>query len=323
MTLSRYIQLQVITPYTNETFAAFGASSHVVDPVGEDISGDQQYLYPRTTGIRNVRGRIQGPKKWSGSLDCPVYPTHGTSLIYYALGDATTVTDSPNTDVNTHTITANKNFSIPFFQAGIGRDLNEHRYVGGLVNSFTVDYSPDEILTFSSDVVFRRELTPGALDTGAAFIDFDDVDRAFGGTEVDAQIDAASVTFVESASITVENNVADDAYALGNAHLPAGIIEGLDVSGSFDLRYDALNRYSDFLSGTKRQFTLDATRGAAATLRRVQFDLPKISYDVNRLPTDNVERYVQTLDFTAEPDSNSDPIVVLVTNALTNAQLTG
>ncbi len=322
MALVRYIQVETQSGFTTETFAAFGADVHIVDPIGEDITGDNQYLYPTTAGIRNIRGRIQGPKKFSGPLDMPLYPTHASSLLYYALGTVATVVDSPNTDVNTHTITKSEQ-TLPIFKAGIGRQLQEHRYVGGIMNSFTVDYSPDEILTASFETIFRRELTPGALDTDASFTDFDDVDRAFGGTEVNPEIDTTKVTFVESASITVENNVADDAYALCSPYLAAGVIGNLAVTGSMDLRYDSDATYTDWLDGTKAQFELNAQRGTGANVRHIDFNLPVISYDVNRLPTDGFERYIQTIDFTAEPDSNSDPIKVSVVNELAGAAFTG
>lgn len=321
MALVRYIQFENQAGFTTETFGAFGVNAHVIDPVGEDISGDQQYIYPRTAGLRNIRGRIQGPKKWSGPIDTPLYPTHAASLLHYTLGATTTVVNTPTTLVNTHTIV--KADSIPFFRMGIGRQLNEHQYVGGIINSFSADYSPDEILTGSFETVVRKELALGTLDTNASFTDYDVVDSAFGGTEITPSIDAGAVTFIESASITVENNVADDAYALGNAHLPAGIVTGLNVSGSFDLRYDVNTRYTDWLDGTKRQFDLDGARGAGASQRKVKLDCPVINYDVNRLPTDNIERYVQTLDWTATPDSNGDPIIATIINDQTNAQFTG
>jgi len=317
----RYIQFETQTPFTNESFSAFGADFHIIDPIGEDITGDQQYIYPRTAGQRPTRKRIVGPKKFSGTLDTPIYPSHAVSLLYYAMGKLTTTTNTPTTLLNTHVIV--KDNSIPFFRAGIGRELNEHQYVGGIVGGFTVDYSPGEVLTASFDTIFRRELSPlGTLDTGATFIDFDDAERAFGGIEVSPLLDSSAVTFIESASITVSNNVADDAFALGNAHLPAGIIAALEVTGSFDLRYDGNARYTDWLDGTKRQFELNAQYTSPGQ-RDVKFDLPIISYDVNKLPTDNIERYVQTLDWTAETDSNGDPLIITVINAQENAAITG
>lgn len=322
MALVRYIQFQTQGQFTEESFTTFGVNKHVIDPVGEDISGDQQYIYPTTAGIRNIRGRVQGPKKFSGPIDCPLYPTHATTLLYYALGSVTYTPNTPNTSVNTHLIKKSEQ-SLPIFRAGIGRQLNEHRYVGGIMNGFTVDYSPDELLTASFDTIFRRELTLGTLDTTASFIDYDDVDRAYGGTEVCPEIDTVQVSYVESCSISVENNIADDAYALCSPYLSGGVIGNLNVSGSMDLRYDANTRYTDWLDGTKAQLELLAQRGTGANVRNVDFNMPVISYDTNRLPTDGFERYVQTVDFTCEPDGNGDPILVSVVNALDNTQFAG
>jgi len=323
MALVRYIQFETQSNFTTETFSAFGSDAHVIDPIGEDITGDQQYIYPRTAGLRNIRGRVEGSKKWTGPLDTPLYSAHAPSLIYYAMGTAVTVDNSPFAAINTTVIT--KADSLPFFKAGIGRELNEHRYTGGIMSGFTIDYSPDDVFTGSFDCVFRRELSPAALDTLASFPDYDDLERGFGGVEVTTRLGGADVDFVESASVTLENNVADDAYSLGSSFLPAGIIAAFGVTGSFDLRYDAVTRYTDWLDGTKPRFELNAQHGvvASVTQRDVKFDFPKISYDVNRLPTDNIERYVQTLDWTAEPDTNGDPVIVTVINAQDNTSITG
>jgi len=132
MALVRYIQFETQSAFTSELFTAFGANAHVIDPIGEDITGDQQYIYPRTAGLRNIRGRVEGSKKWTGPLDTPLYSIHAPTLIYYAMGTAVTVTNSPTTNHNTTTIT--KADSLPFFKAGIGRELNEHRYTGGIYN---------------------------------------------------------------------------------------------------------------------------------------------------------------------------------------------
>ena len=237
------------------------------------------------------------------------------------MGKLVTTANTPTTLLNTHVIT--KDTSVPFFRAGIGRDLNEHQYVGGIIGGFTVDYSPGEVLSASFDAILRREKSPlGALDTNAIFVDFDSAERAFGGSEVTPLIDTVAATFVESASITVANNVADDAYALGNAHLPAGIIAAFETTGSFDLRYDTNNRYTDWLDGTTRQFELNAQFTTPAQ-RDIKFNFPIISYDVNRLPTDNLERYVQALEWTAEIDSNGDPLIITIVNAQENAEITG
>lgn len=320
MAISRYIKFEKQGSYTDETFT-FGTNKHIVDPIGEDISGDPQKQYPRTAGQRNVRKHVKGNKKFTGTLNVPLYPIHAASLLYYGLGSVTTAVGSPTT-TNKHTIKIAD--SIPAFKAAIGREIKEHQYVGGIVNGFTIDYTPGEVLASSFDVVFRRELSPlGNLDTGATFADFDVVEAPFSGAEITPKFNDTSVTFVESASITVENNLDADAFAVGSEYLPAAKISEFRVSGSFDLRYDDSQRYTDWLNDTALKLDLDATHGTGNSTRILNLQLPVVSYDSNSLPTDNIERYVQTLEFTGETDSNGDPIIIVVQNEQTSAQFSG
>jgi len=323
--VDRYFQFETKADFTSESFGAFGVNDHKLDVSGEDITGDHQYIYPQTSTGRTKRNRIQGPKKFGGPIDTPVFASGATSLLYYGLGTATTVTDTPTTAHNQHTVTKGK--TLPFFRAAIGRDLKEHQYVGGIVNGFTLDYSPSEVFSASFDVIFRRELSPlGTLktDSEASFFPaYSTTERTFGGVEVTTQVDGGGTDCFESVSISVENNVADDAYCLGSAYLSAGIVAGLEVTGSFDLLYDASTRYTDWIDETEVQFEMNAAHSATIAARAVNTNLPKISLDTNKLPTDNIERYVQTVDYTAEDDSNGDPIIIVVENAETNAQFTG
>jgi len=321
MPLARYIKFETQADFTTETFAAFGANSHIIDPVGEDITGDKQFVYPKTAGIRNKRAHVAGKNKFSGTIDAPLYPTHAPSLIYYAMGAVTTNLGTPTTGTNTHIIT--KANTVPFFRMAIGRDLRQHEYVGGIVNSMSVDYTMDDIITGSFDVMFRKELANAALETSEAFLDFDSAERAFGGAESAVRIDTVADDRIESLSISLENNVADDAYSLGSSFLPAGIIADLDVTGSIDVRFDSIGLYDDFIAETQKQLDLTGAFGSADLTRSTKFDIPVATLDTNNLPMDGFERFVQTLNFTAEPDSNSDPLIVTIHNAQVAAAFAG
>jgi hypothetical protein len=327
MVVDRYVQFQTQTTFVGESFDAFGANDHRLDVSGEDITGDHQYIYPATVTGRTKRDRITGPKKFSGPIDCPIFSVGATSLLYYGLGKLTTVANTPTTNLNTHTITKAK--TIPFFRAGIGRDLKEHQYVGGMIGGFTLDWDPNELFTGTFDTVFRKELSPlGTLNTTTSgfFPEFSKLERAFGGSEVATLVDGSDQgDCFESISVEIDNSIADDAYCLGSPYLSAGVIAGLEVTGSFDLVYEASTMYTRWLDGTEIQLELNAAHdvGDAALERKVDVDLPKISMDVNKLPTDNIERYVQTVDFTAETDTNGDPIIVKVVNAEENAKIAG
>ena len=335
----RYIKFEkhASFPADDAAFVAFTTTSkaHMIDVVGTDISGDNQFIYPATAGQRNVRGRVKGPKKFTGTIDVPVYTVGVPTLFYYGLGLCETT--APTTSApGTHVIKNDNTLEV--FRAAIGRDVKEHQYAGGVINGFTIDYSPDELMSASFDTIFKQELAVDTIgdsvitdtdstETGEqneTFPDFDDAERAFGGVEVETTFGSNATTLVESASISIENNFADDAYSLGSAYLPKIPIGPLNSTGSFDLRYDNSTEYANFISETTKSFELSAANGKSSLdLRSIAVKCGKISYDVNRLPTDNSERFVQALEWTATPDANSNPIVITVKNVETAAQITG
>ena len=318
---NRYVKFECQAVFTSDSFTAFGSCVHILDVSGEDITGDQQFIYPETSVNRLRRNRIQGPKKFSGPIDTPLFAIEAPSLIYYALGAVSTSCNMPVACLNIHTIT--KACTIPVLQMAIGRDVNEHQYNGGLVNSMTIDYAPDDVIAGTFGMVFRREIGSVACHglASVTFPDFNTACRAFGGTETTVDFCCSAVTFVESLSVTVENNVAEDAFALTAPYLPAGIIAGQTISGSMDLRFDTITNYTDFICEATNKVNLDATYGACVCERRIIVCLPQVAYDTSRLPTDNLERFVQTIEFTPERDSCDDAIIVSVTNECSNAEL--
>lgn len=318
--VDRYLRFEVKSNFVSESFGSFGANEHVLDVSGEDITGDHQYIYPPTITGRVKRNKVTGPKKFSGTIECPIFPREAASLLYYSLGSAVTVINTPISGINSHTLKKAK--TIPFFRTAIGRDLNEHRYVGGIINSCTLDYAPDQLLMGSFDVQYRRELALAAL-ASPTFPDYNTAERAFGGVETACEFNDVATTIVESASVTWENNVAGDAYSLGSAYLPAGIIAEMALSGSMDLRYDSSSKYTDFINGTDVKFEMNATYGASTSRRDIGVNLPVVSFDTNKVPTDSLERYIQTFDFTPARDASGDPIIITVINTRTNAQLVG
>ncbi len=317
----RYVKFEVQACYTSDSFAAFGSCVHILDVGGEDITQDQQFIYPETSTGRIRRNRIQGPKKLSGPIDTPIFVTEATSLIYYALGAASTVCSMPVACVNTHTIT--KACTIPAFQMAVGRGVNEHQYNGGVISSMTLDYAPDDVIAGSFGTVFRREIGPVACHALATvtFPDFNTACRAIGGTEVTVDFCCSAVTFVESLSVTLENNIAEDAFALSTPYLPAKIAAGMVPSGSMDLRFDVITSYTDFIAESTNKINIEGQYGTAGGTREITICLPQVAYDTNRVPTDNLERYVQTIEFTPERDSNDDPLIVTVVNDKTNAEV--
>jgi len=320
MPLARYIDFITQPTFTYETNKLPAATSHIIDPLGEDITGDKGFLYPRTAGVRVGRAKVKGKNKFSGTIDTPLYPVHATTLIYYAMGKNVTTPATPNTNVNTHVVSQAN--TVPFFQAAIGRDLREHIYVGGAVNSMTLDYTMDDVITSSFDVFFRKELANLPLTTSTTYDDFNVLERGYGGAEAAVQVDSTADDRIESLSISYENDFDDDAFALGSQFLPAGPIGELTCTGSFDMRFDSIDAYDLWYNETAIQIELTSSFGAAATLRSIDANLPSVALDTNNLPTSGFDRYVQSFNYHAQPDSNGDPLIVTVVNAQAGAAFT-
>ena len=306
---------------THDSSWTAGANVHILDIGGEDITTDNGYIYPQTASNRTTRRKITGPLGITGPIDSPLFPEEAASLLYYGLGSvATTGSSAPYTHV------IKKGTTLPFFSLEVGRDVKAHKYVGGAVNSFTLDYSPDETLNGSFDCVFRKELATSSL-ASVTFPDFNSANRAFAGPDItfsigNAEASVTASTLCEAASISVENNLSTDAFALGSNLLPAHVVGAIGITGTMDLRYESSTNYDDFIATTEKRITLDGTYGSGAAVKQILVDLPRIAYDTNRLPTDNVERFVQAIGFTAETDTNGDPIICTVKNSKTNAQFT-
>ena len=315
---NRYTRFETSTAIsTHDASWTPSGNVHILDVGGEDIATDNSYIYPKTASSRVTKHRIVGPLGITGPIDTPLFPEEAATLLYYGLGSvATTGSSAPYTHV------IKKGSTLPSFSLEVGRDVKAHKYIGGAVNSFTIDYAPDDTLNGSFDCIFRNELATSSL-ANVTFPDFNSANRAFAGPDVSFRIGAAessltASTICEGASISVENNISADAFSLGSGLLPAQLVGAVAVTGTMDLRYESSTNYDDFIATTEKRINFLANYGSGAGEREVQIDLPRIAYDTNRLPTDNVERFVQAMAFTAETDTNGDPIICTVKNTQSN-----
>jgi len=314
-----------------DTFA-LTAARHDLDVIAEDITPERGHIYPATSTGRTRRGRITGPKSWTGSIESPLFPIDATSLLFYSLGTSANTPDMPVMGVDTHVVS--QALTLPNFICEIGRDDVGHQYTGCVCTGSTIDYAPDATMTQSTDVFFRKEQATAVLDT-ITFEDFDVSDRAFGGVEVTPALGPANtaapsaVTFIEASSISWTNEFSDDAFALGSEFLPANIVANYEVTGSFDMRFTAVtDAYADVVGSVNKAFELDAGFGSGAAERQVLVRMDRISYDSTTLPTDGNQRYVQTVEFTAEnadgvgDSSAGNPLEIQVINTDDDAAFT-
>ena len=308
--------------YTDDTHT-FGANRHDIDVVVEDISPDRGNIYPVTSKGRTPRRKLSGPLAWTGNIETILYTLEAPTLLYYAMGAASTVVDMPTMGVNTHTITPAN--TIPDFIMETGRDQVAHKYTGCAVSGYSIDFAPDAAVTANFEVNARKEQATAALGS-VTFADFDAAERGFSGVEVTTQMGAAeggsptTIITAESASLTYENNMEADAYVLGDQYLSGLFVNQINVTGSIEFSYQATTDYDNLVADTEQELWFDATQGAGANERGWTIKLPRISYDSGNLPTNNAERYVLSLDFTANDNAGGNSIEIDVINADTNAE---
>jgi len=293
-----------------ETFVAFAAAAaaHAVDQVSEDISEEHGFVYTETSARRLARSRLLGPRVTGGEIAVPLYTRGTTTLLYYALGQVTTtepitLLTPPNFK---HVIVPST--TIPSFRMGIGKDLNQHQFVGCAIKSLKLDYTIGDPAMATFDLLVRKELTPPGTLLTPTFPDYDVKERSFLGTEVVAKVDGATVGYVRNFSVDIGNDLVEDNHSFGSRFLPDLRVQGLEITGSVTIAFDDIVRYTDVLDEVevKLEFLFATGTIGTANYRQMEVILGKISYDSAKLPTDGSNEFILEVNFQAETDPGVD-----------------
>lgn len=306
--------------FVTETFAAFGAAAlaRAVDQVSEDISEEHGFVYTQTSAKRLARNRLLGPRLSGGEIGIPMYTRGTPTLLYYTLGKVTTtepvtMLTPPNFK---HVIIPDT--AIPAFRMAIGKDLNQHEFVGCAMRGVKIDYTVGDPAMATFDIMVRKELTPPGILLTPTFPDYDVKERSFLGTEITAKVDGASVTYIRNLSIDISNDLVEDNHSFGSRLLPELRIQSLEVTGTVTMAFDDITRYQDVLDEkeVKLEFLFATGTLGMADYRQVEILLQKVSWDTVKLPTDANNEFVLEANFTAEVDIavSPDPITITIYN---------
>lgn len=313
-------------PAGDPPVVTYTLAGHLLDQTSEDIGIDQGFIFPETSAQRVMRNRIPGQIAVTGDVQVPFYSTGTPTLIYYALGAASTTGSGPYV----HTIKADE---PKIFQMAVGKDRKEHRFAGCVVSSMTIDYDPSETVLTTFSIMARKELTGATLEPGTPFPDYNILERAIGGTEVSTKIGvkvgsattqaSVAANYMESVSIEVDNGFVDDNYVLGSRYIPEAYEQNHTLTGSMEIGYDDYARYKAVVDENQWKVDLDGvTRGSAGTTRKIQVQLPLVTLNTANLPTEGTDRYILSVDFTGQREGASDDLIVVkVTNGENNTSL--
>ena len=316
---NRYLMAQKSTDFAVDTWPSVSSNAHFIDALTEDISGDRGFLYPDTSSQRLKRNKIGGGITYSGDIQIPAYPVEATSLLYYLLGTAATTADDPLSGLNTHKLSMG--LVPPNFILGVGKDKKEHRFAACVMKGCTMDYEANELLLLTFDVMARQELAAGSLAT-VTFPDYNEEERSFAGVDVEHKIDDSSVSYIESASVEITNNITEDNFVLGSRTLPNKYVQGFEVTGSLSIAYADYARYKTYLDEDSLAVDLIAKYGDVTTTkyRELKTELPSIALNTGKLPTDGSDRYILELEYMAERDSSDHAIYMYAVNDKTNVE---
>jgi hypothetical protein len=327
MAINRYIMFEQ-QAFATETFVAFGAAAlaHPIDQVSEDINTDHGFVNPVTSSKRAPRNRLLGPVLSGGDIGVPMYSMGFPTLAYYALGSAATIVGNGSNGAATgafvHTFTPGN--AVPAYRMAIGKDVNEHQFVGCGMKSLKMDYSVDNPALATFDTLVRKELAPAALAT-PTFPDYDVAERSFLGVEVTAEIDDTITTKIRSASVEINNTLVEDNHTFGDRFLPELIVQDLEVKGNVTMTFSDIVNYNQVRNEDEIKLELLFTHGTFQTLpaRDVSIILPRLSLDTVNLPTDGNKEYILSIDFTAQAVNNDDEVIqIQVVNEEDNATVT-
>lgn len=319
MANNRYVMFEE-QAFITETFKSpftDGGEDHAVDQVSEDISEEHGFVYPETSAKRTKRNRLLGPRVSGGEVACPVYTMGVPTLVYYALGNVVTAEVMPAVVPKNYKHTITPGTTVPPFRMAVGKDLNEHQFVGCAMKSLKIDYTVGDAAVATFDLLVRKELAPDTLQT-PTFPDYDVVERSFTGVEVICEVNDVPVAYCKNLSIEVSNDLVEDNHCFGDRFLPNLRVQGLEVTGSIEMAFSDIARYTDVLDEVEQKFAFIFSTGTllSAGYRQFKITLEKMSFDKGSLPTDGNKEYRMSIDFTAEvdPAGADTPIEIEVYN---------
>ena len=112
---------------------------------------------------------------------------------------------------------------------------------------------------------------------------------------------------VRSFSLDLDNGLQDNTHSFGDRYLQDLRAQTFTASGNITIAFNDITQYNNVLNESESSLKLSYSQGAANSVERREFnvELPKISYDTVKLPTDANNEYILDLSFTCQTDPTS------------------
>lgn len=325
-----------------------GNNLQYIDIVSESVAPDQGMIDIETAGEREWRYRVPGAYSIGGDIDLVVNADNITRFLWWCLGSKVSTDDG--SDHYKHIFESAQEFDS--FSMNIAPAVQDtapgglagyamRRVVGCAVTSIAFEAVAREALTATVSVIGQQD----SLVADAQSPSFSTV-RPFIFYEGAVSVQGSQIANVEAFRVTIDNEVADDAFVLGSRFLPALRIQGITITGSMDLAFENWDMYRYFYNGTSTgsspgtstlnsieldlTFTGQSLGGAGDYANyKLQLNLPQCYLDTTAANFDRRDRIVQSVDFTATYDDvdgytlqatvvNGQPLTTTTTTSTTS-----
>ena len=290
------------------SFGQEATSYRFVDIASEDISTEHEWILPELAGYRWKRYAAKGTVKVGGSVDC--YGQYGSlgSFLLAALGSVATSQPDPANAPSVYKHEFVSSEALPSYTILVASEVTGRKFLGCVCSSLELSLAPGELLGVSFELVGQREegFTPEEPSFDETpFLSFSDLASCkIGGVEIT----------LEAITITISNDLVDDAFELGSRYLPEIPVQGLEITGSFDLKFKDRSHLDCFLAGEETSFHLrfEGPEIEGGLKYALELDLPRIIYKAAGANVSARERLVERVEFEALYDSTAGYVMKAV-----------
>jgi hypothetical protein len=235
-----------------------------------------------SNGIQPYRGATAYKRTTiapGGDIAFEMCPEDVPTLIYHVLGGASTSGSS----IYTHTL--KPAVSLPTgLTFEIDRDVAYFIYEGSKINTFSMSFAPNEIITGSASVISENETgTIGASGNTPSYSSAEPFTGIQAAVEID--VDGGNNSYasqgVMAADFSISNDIFAGKYELGGNKRAALMEQKRSVTGKLNIEFDDLTLYNLFVNGTSTSLRITLTSDqliSGSTYHSMTIVFPKIVY---------------------------------------------
>ncbi|RLI09365.1 hypothetical protein DRO32_00765 [Candidatus Bathyarchaeota archaeon] len=290
------------------SFGQEATSLKYVDIASEDLRTDQEWIIPELAGSRWKKHAVMGPARVRGSVSTYAQFSSVGDFLLAALGHVSTSQPDPDAAPTVFRHEFRPADSLPSYTLMVASEVTGRKFLGCLCSRLELTLSAGELLGLTFELVGRKEeaFTPSEPEfDGTPYISSSDL--------VLCEIGGSSAS-LEALALTISNDLADDAFELGSRYLPEIPVKGLEVSGSFDLKFKDRAHLDRFLAGgeTSLRLRFEGPEIAGGLGYAFELEMPRIIYRAAGANISARDRLVEKVEFEALYDEGAGYVIKAV-----------